>query len=183
MKKKKKKKTNMALVVGLIAGFLLLVGGTALVLVLRAGGPTEQPQAKEKPPPVRPAIVPPKEDKQKKPQISTIGRRMEITEVRNWFKQMGIAYHQVAAFDPKGRGAANYKELGLKSAQVDEWFEKGWVTMVWKASVSNQPSGSSNTLLAWETDPDGAGIRVVLMCDGSVRDLSDPEFQKTPKAR
>jgi hypothetical protein len=43
-------------------------------------------------------------------------------------------------------------------------------------------NGASNTALAWETDADSQGLRVVLMCDTSVQTMDENTFKNTPKA-
>jgi hypothetical protein len=183
-KKKMKKKSNNALILALVGGGLLLVGGVVLVVVLNAKGPANQ-QAKAKDPPKEKEQPPPKfEPKPKKGKdlISTIARRMEMTDVRNCFGQLGKAIYADSTIN--GKGTANYKDLGLNFANnpLKEWIDKDWVKVVWSANLSNLPNGASNTALAWETDPDSQGFRIVLMCDTSVQTMNEEDFQKTPKA-
>ncbi len=106
---------------------------------------------------------------------------MEATEVRHYFKKLGDTYR---ADEVNGRGPANYKALGpnFSNIPLKEWVEKDWVKVVWSANLNSLPNGASNTALAWETDPDSQGLRIVLMCDTSVQTMDDNTFKKTPKA-
>jgi hypothetical protein len=187
-KKKKKKKSNNTLILALVGGALLLVCGVVLVVVLNAESPAgnQQAKAKEKdkePPKERPKFEP--KPKKGKDLVSQVARRVEKVEVDNWFRQLGLAYQFAATENPSGRGPKSFKELGREfaSSPLNEWLTKDWIKIVWNASLSNQPNGASNTALAWETDADSAGNRVVLMCDGSVHLLGEQDFQKTAQAR
>jgi hypothetical protein len=186
-KKKKKKKSNNALILALVGGGLLLVGGVVVVVVINAKSPAGNQQAKAKdkdkePPKDQPKVEP--KPKKGKDLVSQVARRVEKVEVDHWFHQLGLAYQTAATANTNGRGPANFKDLGREFANtpLNEWFMKDWIKIVWSANLFNQPNGSSNTALAWETDADSVGNRVVLMCDGSVVFLSEQAFQKTPKA-
>src|SRR5438874_2601141 len=70
------------------------------------------------------------------------------------------------------------------NGQINEYLKNKWVTFIW--GVRRQALdelGSSNTVLAYETDPDARGIRMVLFGDGSVDGLNEDAFQKAPKAK
>ncbi|HMF17960.1 MAG TPA: hypothetical protein VKE98_12175, partial [Gemmataceae bacterium] len=117
--------------------------------------------------------------------VSQVARRVEKVEVDNWFRQLGLAYQTAATVNTSGRGPASFQELGREFAgtALSDWLTKDWIKIVWKANLSNQPNGASNTALAWETDADSLGNRVVLMCDGSIQFLGEADFEKTAKAR
>jgi hypothetical protein len=172
-KKKKKKKNNITLILALVGGGLLLVGGVVLLVVLNpaANQQANQPKPKFEPKP-----------KKGKDLISTVARRMEMTDVRNNFKQLGLEFQNQATIN--GKGARDYKALGVGFANLPlkEWIEKDWVKVVWSANLNILPNGASNTALAWETDPDSQGFRIVLMCDTSVQTMDENTFNNTPKA-
>jgi hypothetical protein len=186
-KKKKKKKNSNMLILGLVGGGLLLVGGVVLVVVINAKSQPQDHQAKAKDLPKEKEQPPKFEPKPKKGKdlVSTVARRVEKVQVDNWFRQLGLAYQTAATVNTNGRGPANFQELGREFAgtPLSDWLAKNWIKIVWKANLSNQPNGASNTALAWETDADSLGNRVVLMCDGSIQFLSEQDFEKTAKAR
>src|SRR5262245_21522826 len=96
-KKKKKKKNNSTLILALAGGGLLLVGSVVLVVVLNARSPAANQQAKEQP---KPRFEP--KPKKGKDLISTVARRMEMTDVRNYFKQLGLEFQNQATINGKG---------------------------------------------------------------------------------
>ena len=175
-KKKKKKKNNITLILALVGGGLLLVGGVVLLVVLNAKSPAANQQANQPKPKFEP------KPKKGKDLISTVARRMEMTDVRNNFKQLGLEFQNQATIN--GKGARDYKALGVGFANLPlkEWIEKDWVKVVWSANLNILPNGASNTALAWETDPDSQGFRIVLMCDTSVQTMDENTFNSTPKA-
>jgi hypothetical protein len=169
MKKKKKKNSNM-LILGLVGGGLLLVGGVVLVVVLNP------PKEKEQQPKFEP------KPKKGKDLVSTVARRIEMIDVQQCFSQLGKAIQADSTIN--GKGTANYKELGpnFANSPLKEWIEKDWVKVVWSANFNNLVNGASNTALAWETDADSRGLRVVLMCDTSVQTMDENTFKNTPRA-
>jgi predicted Zn finger-like uncharacterized protein len=186
-KKKRKNKSNTAVIVGIILGVLLVGGGVAIVVAV-TGGKKDEPQAKAPPPVEKKEIFKfEKPRKGAKDLISAVARRLEITEVNNWFRQLGISYQTVASASTSGKGPADFKELTelatTASCPLKDWLDKGWIVVVWGARLSSQPDGASNTPLAWETDPDLQGNRVVLLCSGSVQTMPEAEFAKTAKAK
>jgi len=187
-KKKRKKKGSTALIAGIAIGVLLLVGGgIAIVFAVTRGKEPERQAKAPAPPPKQEQPQPQFEPKPRKGKdlISAIARRMESSEVNNWFHQLGLAYQTVATANTSGRGPANFNELGREFANtpLKEWFDKGWITVVWGVRASNQPAGASNTALAWETDADGQGQRIVLMCSGSIQTIDEPTFANTARAK
>ncbi|HMF17853.1 MAG TPA: hypothetical protein VKE98_11640 [Gemmataceae bacterium] len=190
MKKKKKKKknnNNITIILAMAGGGLLLVGGVVLVVVLNAQSPTANQQAKGKDKDKELPKDQPKPKFEPKPKkgkdlISTVARRMEMTDVRNYFKQLGLEFQNHATIN--GKGPRDYKALGSGFANLPlkEWIEKDWVKVVWSANLNVLPNGASNTALAWEADADSQGLRIVLMCDTSVQTMDEITFNNTPKA-
>jgi hypothetical protein len=184
-KKKRQKKSSTALIAGIVIGVLVLVGGGVAIVLAVTGGKKEEQQAKA--PPAQGQKAPPQlEQKPRrggKDLISAVARRLEITEVYNWFKQLGLSYQTVASASTSGNGPSSFKELTeLHGTPLKEWLEKNWIIVVWGARPLSQPGGASNTALAWETDADLQGNRVVLMCSGSVETMDEATFAKTAKA-
>ena len=186
-KKKKKKKNNKALIFALAGGGLLLLGGVVLLVVLNTRSPAANQQAKGKDNDKELPKDQPKPKFEPKPRkgkdlISTVARRMEMTDVRNYFRQLGLEFQNQATVN--GKGPRDYKALGVGFANLPlkEWIEKDWVKVVWSANLNILPNGASNTALAWETDPDSQGFRIVLMCDTSVQTMDENTFNNTPKA-
>ena len=66
--------------------------------------------------------------------------------------------------------------------QFEKLLRDGDVVVIWGVRPSQVPN-SSETILAYEKDPDDKGTRVVLMADKSVKTMSKDEFQKAPKAK
>jgi hypothetical protein len=186
-KKKKKKQSDSVLILALVGGGLLVVGGVVLVVVLNTKSPNrdQQAQANDKD-----KQLPKDNDKPKfepKPKmgndlIGKIRRRVEITEVQNNLRELGKAIYADSTIN--GKGTASYKDLGLSFANnpVKGWIDRGWVKVVWSANLNNLPNGASKTALAWETEADSQGLRVVVMCDASVQTMDEQTFQNTPKA-
>ncbi|MBM4069983.1 MAG: hypothetical protein FJ271_13680 [Planctomycetes bacterium] len=184
-KKKRPQKSNAPLVIGIIVGILLLAGGIVTVAMLMRKKDDTQTKGPPPPPPVIPKEPPKFEPKPKKGKdlISAVARRMEVSEVNNWFRQLGLAYHTVSTETISGAGPRDFAQLGREFANtpLKEWHDKQWVVVVWNVRLPNVQQKSS-TALAWETDADGQGNRIVLMCDGSVQSLDEATFAKTAKA-
>jgi predicted Zn finger-like uncharacterized protein len=191
-KKKKKSKSNSALLIGVAIGGVALIGVIVLFLMMSGGNAKEKVVAKRpEPAPIntQPAVnAQPEENPapiEKKAPAGTAARVREGTVVRNTLRQLGIAYKQFEV--ENNRGPKNQKELGpyyQNVAEINEYLTKNWITFIWGASrQSLAENGDSNTVLAYEPDPDRQGIRLVLFGDGSVRDLDENEFSKAPKAK
>lgn len=184
-KKKRKKQGNTALIVGIVGGVLLLAVGAIGVAVIMKGKKDDS-QVKTKPPPPIQQQDPPRfEPKQKKGKglISAIARRMEVSDGNNWFRQLGIAYQTASLDSSNGQGPLKFEQLGpnFASTPLKEWYDKEWIKIVWGVRILNVQN-KSDTALAWETDADSVGNRIVLMCDGSVQFIHESIFATTAKA-
>ena len=191
-KKKKKKKSNTLLWIGLAGGaaFLLLLVVAGVVLLLVFNRPTEQksteqakntPRTKKKQDQPRKADVP--VDDNPRPKGGLI-RGMDVQEVKNHMKQIGLAYHNYLSSN--GKAPLKVQDLMQfleRSQPIEKMLTDGSVVFIYGASVQDMTQGSSNTLLAYEKDADTRGFRVVLFGDGSVDMLPDDEFQTKPKAQ
>jgi hypothetical protein len=184
-KKKRRKKNNTGLFVGIVLGLVVLVGG-GVAIVLAVTGKKDEPVAKAPPAKAQPAPprFEPKPRKGGKDLISAVARRLEISEVNNAFRQLGLSYQNVASASTSGRGPADFKELTELhgTTPLKEWLDKNWIIVVWGARPLSQAGGASNTALAWETDADLQGNRVVLMCSGSIVTMDEATFANTAKA-
>jgi hypothetical protein len=103
---------------------------------------------------------------------------------QNNLKQIGIGY-SIALTTGAPRNIDDLKANlegadKLLTSPVDEQPYE----IVWGVEPSQVPTGSSETLLAWERTGDKNGSRNVLMADcKTVRPVSAAEFEKLPKAK
>ena len=191
-KKKKKKKagSNRGLLIGAAVGGVVVILVIVLVIMMAGGGSAKdkvvqrkvEPQPKKVEQPVaqvdEPEIV-------KKAPVGGLGRTKEVTEIQNSLRQLGIAYKQFEVVE--NRGPKDQKELGpyyQNINPINEALKNKWITFIWgvprRALAEN---GDSNTVLAYETDADRQGIRMVLFGDGHVDGLNEEDFKKAPKAK
>ncbi|MBI3407824.1 MAG: hypothetical protein HY040_05645 [Planctomycetes bacterium] len=140
-------------------------------------GPVPVAQGKDQAPKER--EVPPRQ-----PKLTRIGRRMEISEVRNIMQQLGLAYVQYETQFKKGPKTISDLESYLeKNPKFTDPLKNGHITFVFNVSTMQMPSGPGNSILAYENDVDVNGFRVVLMGNGqTVQDLNEEDFNKSPKA-
>lgn len=123
--------------------------------------------------------VPPRQ-----PKLTSIGRRMEISEIRNIMKQLGFAYVAYETQFKKGPKTISDLESYLeKNPKFTDPLKNGHMTFIFGVSTMQMPSGPGNSILAYENDPDVNGLRCVLMGNGqTIQELDNDTFQKTPKA-
>jgi hypothetical protein len=96
-------------------------------------------------------------------------------------KELGLAYHTAAATN--NRPPASVDDLGIKqdAPKLYQAIVDGHVVVYWKANPLNAPQGTSNTVLAYDSDVPTKG-GAVLMMDGSTRKMTADEFKAAPKA-
>jgi hypothetical protein len=162
----------------------------ALALVLAAGlgcNKDAQPAPQQAKPAPKPKEDPPanvQKDPPKKQPLGAIARWMEIPEVRNHLKQVGLAYVSYETMYNKGpQKLADLLPVLDKSNRLIEPLKDGTITFIYGVSTRQMPKGPSNTILAYETEADRHSRRVCLMGDGSVQDFVEDEFTKAPKAK
>ena len=118
------------------------------------------------------------------------GKKGKIVRVRHkivyrpYMRQLGIAYNNFIAINNKA--PQNKEELSPyfeKAAPILKMLDKKEVVFIYGVRPDQMPSGSSNTILAYEPDSDVSGIRLVLMGDGTVQEKTEAEFAKCPKAK
>lgn len=141
--------------------------GGATIQIAQGSGGAANPAAKDLPAPK-----------------SGIARRLEFVDVQNNMRQLGFGYTNFEITN--GRGPRNLEELAPefeRNAKIMEHLQKGWWIFIYNANRAGMTAGPSNTVLAYEAQPDGNGMRIVTMGDGTVRVLDETTFNKTPKAK
>jgi hypothetical protein len=98
-------------------------------------------------------------------------------------KQIGLAYHN--HFDSaNGVGPASVEKLAPlveNNPKILTPIKEGKYVVYWGVKLFSMTAGTSNTVLGHESDtPTKGGL--VLMGDGSVKQMTVQEFQKAPKA-
>jgi hypothetical protein len=84
------------------------------------------------------------------------------------------------------RCPANLDELKpfLQSERPAARIRKGEIEVVWQADLAQQQeAGSSNVLIAWDTQPTSDNKRLVVFMDTLARPIDESAFLQTPKAR
>jgi hypothetical protein len=99
-------------------------------------------------------------------------------------QRLGMAYHNF--WDANGRGPNSVEELSRyyeNDPGITDAIKSGRLVVYWKATMRGMTGGSSNTVLAYEKDPEpGTGDRLVLMGDAFVKPMTEAEFKAAPKA-
>jgi len=115
--------------------------------------------------------------------LSGLARVWNEQEVKNNLKNLAIAYHHY--FTETNKGPTKASDLAPyygKVPQITEALDKGWIVFFYKVTPFQMREGTSNTILAYERDPDALGMRWIVKGDGSVEKVSAQEFEKMPKA-
>lgn len=192
-KKKKKKKTagNRGMLIGAAVGGVVVIAAIVVFLMMPHGTANEKvAQRKSAPPPIKknveqPVVQADPPEIKKKPPIGGIGRVKERVVIENSLRQLGIAYKNFEVL--QNRGPKDQKELGpyyQNVNDINEALNNKEITFIWGVSRrALSENGTSNTVLAYETDGDLQGVRMVLFGDGSVNGLNEEDFKKAPKAK
>jgi hypothetical protein len=111
--------------------------------------------------------------------LPAVGREFVLEDLR----QLGIYYqsHLIAA----GQGPAkleDWQELKKDLPNLYQALEDGRYVMIWNTSSALMAEGPSRTILAYEKDAPTKG-GVVLLGDGSVKNMTLKEFQSAPRAK
>ncbi len=108
-------------------------------------------------------------------------RVIERPRVQNELAQIGVAYMTCAVDNPP-RKIEDLMPFLENNPKIEKLLRDGAIVVIWGVRPS-QVANSSETILAYEKDPDDKGTRVILMADTSVKTMSNDEFQKAPKAK
>jgi hypothetical protein len=184
-KKKNRNKSNTGRI--LLAGGALLFVAAVVVLVIvivnrKEDEPKERKVASPQPTPEVPSkkVEPPTKD------YSTgIAGVMERTELLQRVDQIAKAY-VACDLESSGKGAANRDVLSAafqKNYQLLEVLEKRWVTFIYGVGTKQMGADAARTMIAYQTDKDGAGMRVVIMGNGQIQTIDDTTFRNTKKAK
>jgi hypothetical protein len=184
-KKKKQKASNLVLWMGVAAAAVLLLGCLVGVGIYLATKSPSTEQAKG--PSTKSEKLRPKEEpdaQTKKQPKNVIVRGMELQDVKNAMKQLGLAWLNYLDSVSK-KGPPNREALSPfyeNNVTINTLLKDGTVVFIWNAGVQQMPKGTSNTILAYEKESYTNSLRVVLFGDGRVEMVDDAEFAATPKA-
>jgi hypothetical protein len=125
----------------------------------------------------------PAQEKDPNAGLSGLARVWTEQETKNRFRQIGLAYHNyMDTFKKAPAKAADLAPFYEKDAKITEALDKGWIVFLYNVRPQQMTQGTSNTVVAYENEPDRLGMRWVLMGDASVSKASQQEFDKMPKA-
>jgi hypothetical protein len=106
------------------------------------------------------------------------GAKVVIDEIQ--LREVGRCYVIAVA---AGQPPANVDDLGIKqeAPKLYQAIADGHIIVYWKASATNAPAGTSNTVLAYDADVPTKG-GAVAMLDGTARKMTAEEFKNAAKA-
>jgi hypothetical protein len=110
-----------------------------------------------------------------------IKRIIDRPKLSGQLNQIGLAYMNCSDTTPP-RKIEDLMPFLDNNPQYEKLLRDGDVVVIWGVRTGQVPM-SSETILAYEKDPDDKGTRLVLMADTSVKTMSNDEFQKAPKAK
>jgi len=88
---------------------------------------------------------------------------------------------ETGSFDNYWQDSAGIKHQFAPGPEITEALDKGWIVFYYKVTPVQMPQGTSNTILAYERDPDSRGMRWIVRGDGSFEAVSAGEFEQMPK--
>jgi hypothetical protein len=115
--------------------------------------------------------------------VREVGTYQEQLQRNADISEVGSAYR--AFFKQKGRPPANLEELETFHGRPGQGFRMirdGKLEILWDVTLSDQLPPANTTLLAWETQPDFKGKRVVLYTSATSVVVPEEEFAKLTKA-
>lgn len=132
----------------------------------------------KKDPPKKEEVDPKLPPKKKESQLS---RQRDLISYRPYFAELGRAYQLILTTNDK---APQSKEdfRTLLGKDMMKLIDDGYVAFIYNVKPQQMPKGASNTIVAYEVYFDAAGLRLVLMGDGSVQEMNVDVYAKTPKA-
>jgi hypothetical protein len=108
-------------------------------------------------------------------------RIIDRSKLASQFRQIGLAYMNASDTAPPQK-IADLMPYLENDAKIEKLVQDGDIVVIWGARIGQVPN-SSETILAYEKDPDDKGNRYVLMADASVKTMADAEFKAAPKAK
>jgi ribosomal protein S27E len=112
------------------------------------------------------------------------GRSIPVADISMRLKQIGLAY--MSWFDSGNTaGPKNTAELGKfynNDAEINELIKSNKITIVWGIS-KDAFKADLGQAIAWETQADRNGIRLVLEALGAPLEMNEAEFQAAKKAK
>jgi hypothetical protein len=110
-------------------------------------------------------------------------RKIDILQAQQIMRQLGLAYLNYTTAHPRPpRKREDLAPFYENNPTINDALEKKLVVFIFNVAPTNMPAGASNTILAYEPEPDPNGNRVVLKADGRVEVLDDATFKKSPMA-
>jgi hypothetical protein len=104
-------------------------------------------------------------------------------EVMQIFRQVGLAFQNYCGQNNKPvQSIDDLAPFFENDRKILAAFKDGSLTLCKGAHVQTMLNGTSNTIIAYETEPGTDDKRVVLLGDGTPKSMDEDEFKKTPKA-
>jgi Zn-finger nucleic acid-binding protein len=176
-KKKKPQKNNNLMIIGAAVGGLVVVIVVVLIIILSGGGNAKTNVALNN-------VT--KRDQQFAALDNARSLAQGRTDVRNNLVRIGLAFHNwFGERQQEKRGPNDSKELSKyyeNDAGVTQVLANNQITVIWGIPKDNFVS-NGNLVIAYETVPDGNGMRLVLTALGSTDVMNAAEFQAAPKAQ
>jgi prepilin-type N-terminal cleavage/methylation domain-containing protein len=116
------------------------------------------------------------------PAVQRARQAADLTETRNDLKQIALAYNNFLADSVDKRGPKNQRELSPfyeNNSRINQALIDKRITVVWGISAGFM--GKSTIILAYETNADRLGHRLVALGDASVQTMDGPEFSSALK--
>ncbi len=102
-------------------------------------------------------------------------------KIEGKFRNLGLAY---IGYDDTGEKSPMSADDLKKDNSIDketyDWIKEGYIVVGWNAKLG-QLDNKSQTVLAYE-NADVSGGAFVLLADGTVKRMTEDEFNKAPKA-
>ena len=111
------------------------------------------------------------------PAVQRVWLTAKTTETQNDLRQIALAYKNFTASSPDKRGPKTQQEISPfyeNSNRINAALDANQITVIW--GIPNKDFKSYD-LLAYETDADRAGNRLVAMCDASVCVMGEQGFK------
>lgn len=193
--KKKKKQGGNGLLYAIAGGGVAAIGILLVVVFLFVlpgrNAPKEQAQTKK----VEEKKEPPKEDKKEekkgeeaklppKKKENIIIRTRDLIEMRPLFREVAIAYQGIITETGKApKDKEDFRKYLRGSAKIMEYLDSGYLQFIYGVHPNQMTEGASNTIIGYEPYADGTNRRMVMLGDGSVREVTEDEFKGLKKAK